>query len=77
MNGMRETLKQLGWSSDLIDAFLESALSNAIDPEQTQSASVQAYVDQPNMVIELHSATLLSGVALRSNKKTRRQQPKT
>ena len=74
MNGKREALAALGWAPDLIDAFLESDVSAGIeDYSQGHRTPAPTYVDQGNVMIEMPSAALLSGVALRSNKEHSRR----
>ena len=63
MNDKRKLLEQLGWPTDLIDAFLDSDLATAIAPRFSGDTG-PAYVDRPNILVQADPAAISNGTAL-------------
>lgn len=77
MNEKRQVLAKLGWSSEMINAFLESDVGGVIEIDApTAAPSVHAYADQSNVMVQLASATILSGYSVRAKAKKNSARPR-
>jgi hypothetical protein len=70
MTSKRHLLAKLGWPKDLIDSFLEEGASDmpAVDGAQA-TFTVHAYADQSNVMVDIDSAPIQSGMAVTSTKR--------
>jgi hypothetical protein len=67
MNDKRKVLLGLGWTEELVDAFLQSGMATGIEAERSGiSAAVYAavYTDQTNLLVDTRAPAILNGTAL-------------